>query len=182
MLQSYIVRETPKDKENEREEAWKHFDKIAKTLQNGMEYISPKWDRILICQNRGYQLSIYKAENPNKPLTPNNNVKSEYTLWRDLMSPLDTKKYNLTTRKYKNNDGKLIQTSEEVSRPLNLKEINECLSNFDKRLKEGNIAIQQKNDAKFKKMQELAYEQEGKDKDEAEQLYNNLMNDDISVA
>ena len=98
------------------------------------------------------------------------------------MSPLDTKKYNLTTRKYKNNDGKLIQTSEEVSRPLNLKEINECLSNFDKRLKEGNIAIQQKNDAKFKKMQELAYEQEGKDKDEAEQLYNNLMNDDISVA
>ena len=186
MLQTKLVRretqnwwESKETTKNPKIELSEYYSKVEKSIwEKGMEYISPKWERILIYAWHG-KLSIFKAEDPKKPITRSKNIKSEYTLSRSFWPKIN---FKLETNKYENKNGILNNINTKTINSLSIQQTNESLHNFDLRIKEAKISIQQKNEKKFKDMQDLAYKEEKKDQDEAEDILNNSINNDIFTA
>lgn len=167
--------------ESPREKLNKNFEKIRGKLKNEpVEYKDSKWEKILI-ESLDDQIRIFKAQDSNKDILRFPalwNIKSEYALIRNR-----NWSFSLRTATFTDKGSISFPTSRNKVDNLDYFQLRDSLKKFESRIIEANDVAQNKKNEQYKQMQQYAYNQEVQDKNDADNLINNLDNlDDSQLA
>ncbi len=149
------------------------FSNVNKNLAQPIEYKNWNWERIKVIKDPEWKsISVLKAVNPDKEIGSWDNIKSEVRLIKE-----DNWKYTLlSNERWSDNpdiDGNQMVT--ETSNDVWINKASEMLTKIEKRISEWKKIIKAEEDAKIKRMMDLAYQN---DQNDADNMIEDLMNDE----
>ena len=149
------------------------FSNVNKNLAQPIEYKNWNWERIKVIKDPEWKsISVLKAVNPDKEIGSGDNIKSEVRLIKE-----DNWKYTLlSNERWSDNpdiDGNQMVT--ETSNDVWINKASEMLTKIEKRISEWKKIIKAEEDAKIKRMMDLAYQN---DQNDADNMIEDLMNDE----
>lgn len=149
------------------------FSNVNKNLAQPIEYKNWNWERIKVIKDPEWKsISVLKAVNPDKEIGSWDNIKSEVRLIKE-----DNWKYSLlSNERWSDNpdiDGNQMVT--ETSNDVWINKASEMLTKIEKRISEWKKIIKAEEDAKIKRMMDLAYQN---DQNDADNMIEDLMNDE----
>ena len=149
------------------------FSNVNKNLAQPIEYKNWNWERIKVIKDPEWKsISVLKAVNPDKEIGSWDNIKSEVRLIKE-----DNWKYSLlSNERWSDNpdiDGNQMVT--ETSNDVWINKASEMLTKIEKWISEWKKINKADEDAKIKRMMDLAYQN---DQNDADNMIEDLMNDE----
>ena len=150
------------------------FLKVNKDLSKPIEYKDWNWERIKVIKDAEWKsISVLKAVNPDKEIIEWwDNVKSEVR----LIKGKDWKYSLLSNERWSDNPSiEENQMITETSNDVWINTANEMLAKIENRISEWRKIIKGMEEAKIKRMMDLAYQN---DQNDADNMIEDLMNDE----